>query len=117
MKNLSWPARPARRLWVLIAALPLLACAAGALFAAGWLGRGLNTLGGPRPAPVIVRAGSLGLSFEVTGNPFCSPLTTGCPAMPPLYSARYFTVWVALTTPTPNGLTMISRRLVMLQVD
>ena len=110
------------RRWVVRAALGLVAglllvCAAAAVPAAAWLGRGLGVLGSPRPTPVIVRAGGLGLSFEITGNPFCSPLTTGCPAMPPLYSARYFTVWMSLTTPTPNGLSMISRRLVMVRVD
>lgn len=104
-------------MWVMAAAVVLAACGVLAALGAGWLGRSLGILGGPRPAPVIVRAGSAGVSFEVTGNPFCSPLTSGCPAMPPLYSARYLTVWVVFTAPSPNGLVMVSRRLIMLQVD
>jgi hypothetical protein len=105
------------RLWFWLAALVLAACAVTALLAAGWLGRSLGTLSGPQPAPVVVRAGGLAFSFEVTRNPFCSPLTNGCPAMPPLYSARYFTVWMSLTTNSPVGLRMISRRLVILKID
>ena len=110
-------ARREGRLWLVAALALLLACGAAAMLGAGWLGRSLRTLSAPQPQPVIVRAGSAAASFEVTGNPFCSPLTSGCPAMPPLYSARYFTVWVSLRTNTPSGLTLISRRLLMVRVE
>jgi hypothetical protein len=109
--------RRARRFWLSLAALALAGCAITALLAAGWLGRSLSQLGGPQPTPVIVRAGGLAISFEVTRNPFCSPLTNGCPAMPPLYSARYFTLWMSLRTNSPMGLTMMTRRLVLLKLD
>ena len=108
--------RRARRLWLALVALLLVACGVASGLGAAWLGRSLNTLRSPNPRPVIVRAGLAGLSFEVTDRTFGSPLMPGCIAMPPIQGGRYFTVWLVVTPDPNNGLTIVSRRLVMLRM-
>lgn len=106
----------ARPVWLVLLSVSLLVCGGAAGLGAAWLGRSLNTLGSPRPQPVIVRAGLAGLSFEVTDRTTCSPLMPGCAAMPPIQGERYFTVWLVVASPSNNAMTTLARRLVMLHM-
>ena len=49
--------------------------------------------------PVVLHVGRVALSAEITDNPSCAPLTKSCWVLPAGNRAKYFSVWVYMTTP------------------
>lgn len=67
-------------------------------------------------SPIVLHAGSVSLSIDVTDNPECSPLMRGCLAIPPAHSPDYFTVWGAMTTTNSQGQLTRAHKVLELQV-
>jgi hypothetical protein len=87
----------AKRLALTLATLALLALFASILACAG--GNAVTFHRRLSQRPIIVRAGRLLVSAEVTVNPGCAPLAQTCWSTHPVGRPRYFSAWVYLHTP------------------
>jgi len=115
--NASLPARAgggARR--------PVVAgCAgAGALLALVCLaGAALLSIQPPAPValfqPLVIQAGSYGLSLAVSGTPDCPPQIVDC-SVPPQPNRLYGSLWFWVTTRNPTGITSSFKPLLRLRL-